>query len=37
MERDSEGGGFALIRDVPEKLEISRRHLTEVRRWIKGE
>lgn len=35
--RDGEGGGFALIRDVPETLEISRRHLPEVRRWIKGD
>lgn len=36
MERDSAGGSYALLRDVPEKLEISRRHLSEVRRWIKG-
>ncbi|HEY0719920.1 MAG TPA: LytTR family DNA-binding domain-containing protein [Gammaproteobacteria bacterium] len=36
LERDNDGGGVALIRDVSDKLEISRRHLPEVRRWIKG-
>jgi two-component system response regulator AlgR len=35
MEKDNEGGCRVLLRDLPEKLEISRRHLAEVRRWLK--
>ena len=36
LEKDRDGRYRLRLRDVPEKLEVSRRHLSQVRKWLKG-
>jgi len=36
LEKESDGRCFATLQGIDQKLEISRRHLAEVRRLLKG-
>jgi two-component system response regulator AlgR len=35
LEKRSDGGAYIRLRDCPEQLQVSRRHLPEVRRWVR--
>ncbi|EGV17572.1 LytR/AlgR family response regulator transcription factor [Thiocapsa marina] len=37
LEKRSDGGSVIQLRDCAEQLPISRRHLPEVRRWMRGD
>jgi two-component system response regulator AlgR len=36
LEKRADGASFMSLQDCPEQLAVSRRHLAEVRRWIRG-
>ncbi len=36
LEKDSDGSSLVQLRDCDERLSISRRHLPEIRRWLKS-
>ncbi|WP_295607581.1 LytTR family transcriptional regulator DNA-binding domain-containing protein [uncultured Lamprocystis sp.] len=36
LDKDADGNLEVLLRDCPERLPVSRRHLPEIRRWLRG-
>ncbi|RKT44352.1 LytR/AlgR family response regulator transcription factor [Thiocapsa rosea] len=37
LEKSADGGAYIRLRDCAERLQVSRRHLPEVRRWVQGD